>query len=61
MLSKTDTDARAAEQDRAAQKGQLDQTVNERAKADIARSSQAPEDDSDKEERLGVPLATIPE
>ena len=35
-----------------------------RAKAEITRSSQAPEDDNDKEvkrQRLGEPLATIPE
>ena len=64
LAGETDTEALAEEQDSAAQREQTEETVNERAKAEITRSSQAPEDDTDKEvkrQRLGEPLATIPE
>ena len=64
LAGERDTDTLAEEHDRAAQRRQMEGTVNERARAEITRSSQALEDDNDRElkrQRLGEPLATIPE
>ena len=64
LAGETDTEGLDEEQDRAAQREQMEEIVNERAKAKITRSSQAPEDENDQEvkrQRLGAPLASSPE
>ena len=64
LAAERDTETLAVEQNRAAQREHMEGIVNERARAEITRSSQAPEDDNDrqvKRQRLGEPLATIPE
>ena len=60
----TDTDQLAEEQDRAARSEQMEGIVDERVKAEITRPFHSIEDDNDvevKRQRLGEPLATIPE
>ena len=64
LSGETDTDQLAKEQDRAAQNEQMDGIVDERVRAEITRALQSIEDDNDvevKRQRLGEPLATIPE
>ena len=65
LSGETDTDQLAEEQDRAAQKEQVEGIVDERVRAEITRPLRSiEEDDNDvevKRQRLGEPLATIPE
>ena len=64
LSGETDTDQLAEEQDRAAQNEQLEGIVDERVRAEITRPLRSIEDDNDvevKRQRLGEPLATIPE
>ena len=64
LASETDTHQLAEEQDRAAQREHMEGIVDARAKAEITRSFRSLEDDNDKDmkrQRLGEPLATIPE
>ena len=64
LSGETDTDQLAEEQDRAAQNEQMEGIVDERARAEITRPLRSIEDDNDvevKRQRLGEPLATIPE
>ena len=58
------SDQLAEEQDRAAQNEQMEGIVDERVRAEITRPLRSIEDDNDvevKRQRLGEPLATIPE
>ena len=60
----TDTDQLAEEQDRAAQSEQMEGIVDERVRAEITRPLRSIEDNNDvevKRQRLGEPLASIPE
>ena len=60
----TDTDQLAEKQDRTAQNEQMEGIVDERVRAEITRPLRSIEDDNDVEvnrQRLGEPLATIPE
>ena len=60
----TDTDQLAEEQDRAAQREQMEGLVDSRARAEVTRPFRSLEDDSDKDvkrQQLGEPLAAIPE
>ena len=64
LSGETDTDQLAEEQDRAAQNEQMEGIVDERVRAEITRPLRTIEDDNDEEvkrQRLGEPLATIPE
>ena len=64
LSGETDTDQLAEEQDRAAQNEQMEGIVDERVRAEITRPLRSIEDDNDveaKRQRLGEPLATIPE
>ena len=64
LSGETDTDQLAEEQDRAAQNEQMEGIVDERVRAEITRPHRSIEDDNDvkvKRQRLGEPLATIPE
>ena len=64
LSGETDTDQLAEEQDRAAQNEQMEGIVDERVRAEITRTLRSIEDDTDvevKRQRLGEPLATIPE
>ena len=64
LSGETDTDQLAEEQDRAAQNEQMEDIVDERSRAEITRPLRSFEDDNDvevKRQRLGEPLATIPE
>ena len=64
LYGETDTDQLAEEQDRAAQSEQMEGIVDERVRAEITRPLRSIEDDNDvevKRQRLGEPLATIPE
>ena len=64
MLPASDTDQLAEEQDRAAQNEQMEGIVDERVREEITRPLRSIENDNDvevKRQRLGEPLATIPE
>ena len=64
LSGETDTDQLAEEQDRAAQNEQMEGIVDERVRAEITRPLRSIQDDNDvevKRQRLGEPLATIPE
>ena len=64
LAGETDTDQLTEEQDRAAQREQMEGIVDDRAGAEITRPIRSIEDDNDmgvKRQRLGEPLATIPE
>ena len=64
LSGETDTNQMAEEQDRAAQNEQVEGIVDERVRAEITRPLRSIEDDNDvevKRQRLGEPLATIPE
>ena len=64
LSGETDTDQVAEEQDRAAHNEQMEGIVDERVRAEITRPLRSIEDDNDvevKRQRLGEPLATIPE
>ena len=64
LSGETDTDQLAEEQDLAAQNEQMEGIVDERVRAEITRPLRSIEDDNDvevKRQRLGEPLATIPE
>ena len=64
LSGETDTDQVVEEQDRAAQNEQMEGIVDERVKEEIMRPFRSIEDDDDvevKRQRLGEPLATIPE
>ena len=64
LSGETDTDQFAEEQDRAAQNEQIEGIEDERFRAEITRPLRSIEDDNDvevKRQRLGAPLATIPE
>ena len=64
FANETDTDQLAKEQDRAAQGEQVEGIVGDRARAEITRPFRSFEVDKDmdvKRQRLGEPLATIPE
>ena len=64
LSGETDTDQLAEEQDRAAQNEQMEGIVDEKVRAEIRRPLRSIEDDNDvevKRQRLGEPLATIPE
>ena len=64
LARETDTDQFAEEQDRAAQKEQVEGIVNERAEAEITKPCQAPEDENDKDVKRqwpGEPQTTIVE
>ena len=64
LAGETDTDPLAEEQDRAAQREQMEGLVNDRATAEITKPFRSIEDDNDKDvkrQQLGEPLATIPQ
>ena len=64
LSGETDTDQLAEEQDRAAQNEQMEGIVDGRVREEITRPLRSIEDDNDvevKRQRLGEPLATIPE
>ena len=64
LSGETDADQLVEEQDRAAQNEQMEGIVDERVRAEITRPLRSLEDDNDvevKRQRLGEPLATIPE
>ena len=64
LSGETDRDQLAEEEDRAAQNEQMEGIVDERVRAEITRPLRSIEDDNDvevKRQRLGEPLATIPE
>ena len=64
LSGETDTDQLTEEQDRAAHNEQMEGIVDERVRAEMSRPLRSIEDDNDvevKRQRLGEPLATIPE